>query len=311
MTADRLQTQLGSIKLKNPIMLASGTCGYGEELQDFIDFNRIGGICIKGTTLEPREGNAPPRIYETPSGMLNAIGLQNKGVDEVIRDKLPWLKQFDGLSVWVNVCGSKAEDYVEVCRRICASKLAHAIELNISCPNIKEGGIQFCERPESAAAVTRACVGVSDLPVFVKLSPNVTDPVAIAQAVMEAGAAGLAMINTLVGMMVDVERKIPRLSTVTGGLSGPAIKPVALAQIHKVYQRLKVPIVGMGGIETVEDVLAFALVGAAAIQIGTQNFVRADTAMTLLAQLEQHLSQKAENFKDNVGALQQCIPILE
>ena len=298
--SDLLKTQIGPIKLKNPIMLASGTCGYGEELADFVDFKQLGGIVVKGTTLEPRLGNATPRIFETPSGMLNAIGLQNTGVDEVIAQKLPWLQQFD-LSVWVNVCGSKVEDYAEVCRRISRSKLAHAIELNISCPNIKEGGIAFGSRPEMAADVTRQCVAASDLPVFVKLSPNVTDPVEMAQAVMGAGAAGLSMINTLVGMLVDVDKKIPRLSTVTGGLSGPAIKPIALAQIHKVYQATQAPISGMGGIESVEDVLSFALLGAACIQVGTSTFIKPDTATRLLHELEERLRREKACYADYYG----------
>ena len=298
--SDLLKTQIGPIKLKNPIMLASGTCGYGEELADFVDFKQLGGIVVKGTTLEPRLGNATPRIFETPSGMLNAIGLQNTGVDEVIAQKLPWLQQFD-LSVWVNVCGSKVEDYAEVCRRISRSKLAHAIELNISCPNIKEGGIAFGSRPEMAADVTRQCVAASDLPVFVKLSPNVTDPVEMAQAVMGAGAAGLSMINTLVGMLVDVDKKIPRLSTVTGGLSGPAIKPIALAQIHKVYQATQAPISGMGGIESVEDVLSFALLGAAYIQVGTSTFIKPDTATRLLHELEERLRREKACYADYYG----------
>ena len=303
---DRLQTQVGPITLRNPIMLASGTCGYGQELTDFIDFNQIGGIVVKGTTLEARAGNATPRIFETPSGMLNAIGLQNQGVDEVIAHKLPWLQQFAGLSVWVNVCGSKIEDYAEVCRRLGQSGLAHAIELNISCPNIKEGGIEFGTRADMAAGVTQACVSASHLPVFVKLSPNVApaDQIAIAQAVMAAGAAGLSMINTLVGMMVDVEKRLPRIATVTGGLSGPAIKPVALAQIHKVYQAIKAPIVGMGGIETLEDLYSFALVGSAAIQVGTSTFIKTDTAMQLLRDLEQDLRRRGETFASYVGGIQ-------
>ena len=302
----RLETKIGPLILRNPIMLASGTCGYGQELSDFIDFTQLGGIVVKGTTLEARSGNATPRIFETPSGMLNAIGLQNQGVDDVIAQKLPWLQQFSGLSILVNVCGSKIEDYAEVSRRISNSGLAHAIELNISCPNIKEGGIEFGIRADMAAQVTRACVSVSKIPIFVKLSPNVAmvDQIKIGAAVMEAGAAGLSMINTLVGMMVDVEKRIPRLATVTGGLSGPAIKPVALAQIHRVYQALKVPIVGMGGIESLEDVYSFALVGAAAVQIGTSTFIRPDAAAQLLSHLDHDLRRRSQTFASFVGGIQ-------
>lgn len=274
-------------------------------MQDFIDFNQIGGVVVKGTTLEARAGNPPPRIYETPSGMLNAIGLQNQGVDAVIAEKLPWLRQFAGLSVWVNVCGSKIKDYAEVCRRVARSGLADAIELNISCPNIAEGGIEFGTRADLAQQVTQACVRACALPIFVKLSPNVSAAaqIKIAEAIMAAGAAGLSMINTLVGMMVDVEKRLPRLHTVTGGLSGPAIKPVALAQIHQVYQALKVPIVGMGGIENLDDIYSFALVGAAAVQIGTSTFVKTNAAMQLLTALSDDLVRRGENFLDWVGAL--------
>ena len=244
---NRLHVSLPGLELRNPIMPASGCFGFGEEMAQWYDLSLLGAIMVKATTLEARYGNMTPRVAETASGMLNAIGLQNPGLDEVLAKKLPFLQQFD-LPVIVNVAGSTQEEYVEVCRKITLAPYVKAIELNISCPNVKHGGIAFGIDPEMAYRLTQACKAVSTVPLYVKLSPNVTDIVAIAKAVEKGGADGITMINTLLGMKIDVKTRRPVLANLTGGLSGPAIKPVAIRMIDQVSRAVKIPIIGMGGV---------------------------------------------------------------
>lgn len=267
-----LTIELPGLKLKNPIMPASGCFGFGREFANLYDLSKLGAIMIKSTTLEPRFGNPTPRIAETNAGMLNAIGLQNPGLQKVMDEELPWLQSFD-VPIIANVAGTAMEDYVETAKEISQAPNVHALELNISCPNVKCGGIQFGTDPETAKELTKAVKGVSDVPVYVKLSPNVSDIVSIAKAVEDGGADGLTMINTLVGMRIDLKTAKPVLANKTGGLSGPAIKPVAIRMIHDVSQNVSIPIIGMGGISTAEDVVEFFLAGASAVAVGTANFV--------------------------------------
>lgn len=269
---NRLSVHLPGLNLKNPIMPASGCFGFGEDFANYYDLSVLGAIMIKATTLEPRLGNASPRIAETSSGMLNAIGLQNPGLDKVIEEKLPFLDQYD-VEVIANVAGFSEEEYVEVCRRLSQEKTIKAIELNISCPNVKHGGIHFGTDPEVAYTLVKAVKAVSKVPVYVKLSPNVTSIVEMAKAVERAGADGITMINTLVGMRIDLKTRKPILSNKTGGLSGPAIKPVAIRMIYEVSRAVKIPIIGMGGITCADDVLEMIMAGASAVAIGTANFI--------------------------------------
>ena len=267
-----LSVKLPGLNLKNPIIPASGTFGFGREAAKFYDLNILGGVAIKSATLEKRFGNPTPRIAETPSGMLNAIGLQNPGVDIIIRDELPWLKQFD-TEIIANIAGAKEEDYIEVIKRLNDQDVVKAYELNISCPNVKHGGIALGTSPELAAHITRLAKEASTKPVYVKLSPNVTNIVKIAKAVEQAGADGLVMINTLLGMRIDLNTKKPILANTTGGLSGPCVKPVALRMVYQVYKEVNIPIIGVGGIETSQDVIEFLLAGASAVEVGTANLV--------------------------------------
>ncbi|MBB6452986.1 dihydroorotate dehydrogenase (NAD+) catalytic subunit [Salirhabdus euzebyi] len=267
-----IAVSLPGLELKNPIMPASGCFGFGKEFSEFYDLSKLGAIVIKAATLEGRYGNDTPRVAETSAGMLNAIGLQNPGVDKIISSELPFLEPFN-VPVISNVGGSSVEEYVEVAKRISASPIIRALELNISCPNVKEGGIQFGTDPNLAAHVTEQVKKVSTKPVYVKLSPNVSDIVAMAKAVESAGADGLSMINTLTGMSFDLHKRKPLLANKTGGLSGPAIKPVALRMIYQVRQEVDLPIIGMGGITSCEDVIEFLLAGANAVAIGTANFL--------------------------------------
>jgi len=268
---NRLEVKLNNLVLKNPVMPASGCFGYGREFAKIYDLNQLGAIVVKATTLEERLGNNTPRIAETPAGILNSIGLQNPGLKKVIEEELPWLSQYSS-PVIVNVAGTMIEDYVEVADKITKVPNVAAIELNISCPNVKCGGITFGTDPEIAKELTKEIKKVSSKPVFVKLSPNVTDIVSIALAVEEAGADGISMINTLVGMRFDLKKRRPILANQVGGLSGPAIKPIALRMIYEVYRNVKIPIIGMGGITSAEDVVEFFLAGASAVAIGTANF---------------------------------------
>lgn len=274
----RLNVNVGGLALKNPVMTASGTFGYGLEFADFIDLNRLGGFIVKGTTLAPREGNDYPRMAETPSGMLNCVGLQNKGVDYFCEQIYPQLKGFD-TNVLVNVSGATPDDYAECAARIAALPGIPAIELNISCPNVKNGGMAFGVTCEGAASVVRAVRKAYDKTLIVKLSPNVTSIADIARAVEAEGADAVSLINTLMGMSIDIERRRSRLSIGTGGLSGPAVKPVALRMVWQVAQAVKIPVVGLGGIMNATDAIEFMMAGATAIEIGTANFI--DPAVTV------------------------------
>ena len=267
-----LTTKIGGLTLKNPVMTASGTFGYGLEFQDFVPLEELGGIIVKGTTLHPREGNDYPRMAETASGMLNCVGLQNKGVDYFCEQIYPQLKDIDTNFI-VNVSGSTTEDYAECAARIDALEKIPAIELNISCPNVKQGGMAFGTSCEGAASVVRAVRQRYRKTLIVKLSPNVTNIADIARACEAEGADSVSLINTLMGMAVDIERRKPVLSIATGGLSGPAVKPVALRMVWQVAQAVKIPVVGLGGIMTAEDAIEFLMVGATAIEIGTANFI--------------------------------------
>ena len=266
-----LSVKLPGLNLKNPIIPASGCFGYGREFAELYDLSRLGGIAIKSATPKERYGNPTPRIAETPMGMLNAIGLQNHGVDWIAENELPWLAQFD-TEIIANVAGAVEEDYVEVIRRLNESDVVKAYELNISCPNVRHGGIGLGTNPALAAKVTRMAKEAATKPVYVKLTPNVTDITAIAKAVEEAGADGLVLINTLLGMRMDLKTARPLLANTTGGLSGPAIKPVAVRMVYQCAKAVKIPIIGVGGITTAEDVLEFLYAGASAVEVGAANF---------------------------------------
>lgn len=273
-----LEVNIGALKLKNPVLTASGTFGYGEEFADFIDLNRLGGFIVKGTTLNHREGNPYPRMAETPSGMLNAVGLQNKGVDYFIEYIYPRIEHLD-TEIMVNVSGASVADYTEVCHRLTQCPKIHAVEVNISCPNVKQGGMAFGTTCEGAAEVTRAVRKAWPGTLIVKLSPNVTSIADIARAVEAEGADAVSLINTLLGMAIDVERRRPYLSTITGGLSGPAVRPVAVRMVWQVAKAVGIPVVGLGGIMNARDALEFIMAGATAIEVGTANFI--DPAVTV------------------------------
>ena len=282
--------QIGGITLKNPVMTASGTYGYGLEYSDFIDLSKLGGIVVKGTTLNPRQGNLYPRMAETPSGMLNAVGLQNKGVEYFCSEIYPSIKDIDTHMI-VNVSGSTVEDYMATAERISELDKIPAIELNISCPNVKEGGMAFGVTCAGAAEVVRAVRKVYPKTLIVKLSPNVTDITEIARAVEAGGADSISMINTLLGMAIDVKSRKPILSTVTGGLSGPAVKPVALRMVWQTAKVVSIPIIGMGGISSCEDAIEFLLAGASAVQVGTYNFVDPTITTKIASGIEDYLVQ--------------------
>ncbi|MEA4983888.1 Dihydroorotate dehydrogenase B (NAD(+)), catalytic subunit [bioreactor metagenome] len=299
-----LKVNLGTIQLKNPVMTASGTFGYGKEYADFIDVSRIGGVVVKGTTLRERQGNAYPRMAETPSGMLNAVGLQNKGVDYFVDHIYPEIKDVN-TSIFVNVSGSTIEDYIETAAKINELDKIPGIELNISCPNVKEGGMAFGTSCLSASQVVKAVRKVYSKELMVKLSPNVTSISDIAKAVEAEGADSVSLINTLLGMAIDADKRKPVLSTVTGGLSGPAVKPVALCMVWQVAQSVKIPVVGMGGIMNARDAIEFLLAGASAIQIGTANFIDPTVSVKVLEGIEAYLSQhNFSSVNEIIGALE-------
>lgn len=290
--------------IKNPVMTASGTYGYGLEYEDFVELQRLGGIMVKGTTLHARQGNPYPRMAETPAGMLNAVGLQNKGVEYFCEHIYPSIKDYDTAMI-VNVSGSQVEDYIATAERINALERIPAIELNISCPNVKEGGMAFGVTCAGAASVVRAVRAVYDKTLIVKLSPNVTDITEIARAVEAEGADAVSMINTLLGMAIDAERRRPVLSTVTGGLSGPAVKPIALRMVWQTAQAIKLPIIGMGGIATASDAIEFLLAGASAIEVGTYNFVDPTATVKIVDGIEDYMRRHGfDSVRDLVGALQ-------
>ena len=302
-THRNLSVEIGRLRLRNPVMTASGTFGYGEEYAPYVDLSRLGAIVVKGLSLKPRMGNPPPRIVETPCGMLNAVGLQNVGVDAFIRENLPFLTQFD-LPVIANIFGESVEEYVKVAEILSQASGVHALEVNISCPNVKKGGIAFGANPDMAADVTRRVKASTDLPVIVKLTPNVTDIAEIAESVEAAGADAISLINTITGMSVDIERRVPHLRNITGGLSGPAIKPVALRMVWQVIQRVSVPVIGLGGIMTARDALEFLIVGARAVQVGTAHFIHPHAAIDILEGIEDYLEQhQFDDINQLIGTL--------
>lgn len=301
---DKLAVNIGNLFLKNPVMTASGTFGYGKEFSDFIDLSQLGGICVKGTTIHDRQGNAYPRMAETPSGMLNAVGLQNKGVDYFAQKIYPEIKDYD-TNIVVNVSGSTVEDYVACTEKLRDLDKVPAIELNISCPNVKEGGMAFGTCATSAAEVTKAVREVWNRTLIVKLSPNVTDITEIARAVESEGADAVSLINTLMGMAIDIHRRRPKLSTITGGLSGPCVKPVAVRMVWQTYNAVKIPIIGMGGISCWEDAIEFILAGSTAIQIGTYNFIDPTISVKVAEGISQYLDRNGiSSVKELVGALE-------
>ena len=301
----KTQVHIGrGLAIKNPVMTASGTFGYGLEYGDFIDLNRLGGVLVKGTTLHPRQGNPYPRMAETPSGMLNAVGLQNKGVDYFCEHIYPTISGYDTAMI-VNVSGSQVEDYIETAEKINTLDRIPAIELNISCPNVKEGGMAFGVTCAGAASVVRAVRAVYDKTLIVKLSPNVTDITEIARAVEAEGADSISMINTLLGMAIDAEKRRPVLSTITGGLSGPAVKPIALRMVWQTAQTVKVPIIGMGGIASATDAIEFLLAGASAVEVGTYNFVDPSVTTQIVNGIEGYMRRHGfTDIQDLIGALQ-------
>ncbi len=290
--------------LRNPVMTASGTFGYGTEYTDFMELGRIGGVFVKGTTLEPRQGNDYPRMAETPSGMLNAVGLQNKGVDYFVEQIYPVIKEYDTHMI-VNVSGSTVEDYVACSERLAALEKIPAIELNISCPNVKEGGMAFGTSCVSAAQVTKAVRKVYPGTLIVKLSPNVTDIAEIARYVEAEGADAVSLVNTFLGMAIDAESRRPKLSTITGGLSGPCIKPIALRMVWQVYHAVSIPVIGMGGICSWQDAIEFILAGATAIQVGTCNFVDPSVSVKIVEGIDSYLQRhQIDSVNDLVGAME-------
>ncbi len=285
-------------------MTASGTFGYGEEYADYVDLNGLGGIVVKGLSLKPRLGNPPPRIMETSCGMLNSVGLQNVGVDAFIEEKLPFLRQYD-VAVIANIYGESYQEYVRVAEKLSRVQGVHALEVNVSCPNVQKGGLSFGSDPKVAAEVTRRVKAQTDLPVIVKLTPNVTDITVIAQAVEKAGADAVSLINTLTGMSIDLKTRTPHLKNVTGGLSGPAIKPVALRMVWQVARKVTIPVIGIGGISTAEDALEFLVAGARAVQIGTANFVNPLATTEIIEGMRKYLHRyKLNKIGDIVGTLQ-------
>lgn len=300
-----LNVNLGKLELKNPVMTASGTFGYGIEYADLIDISRLGGIFVKGTTIQPREGNPYPRMAETPSGMLNAVGLQNKGAAYFAEHIYPQIKDIDTHMI-VNVSGSSVETYVECAEKMASLEKIPAIELNISCPNVKQGGMAFGVTCTGAAEVVKAVRKVYPKTLIVKLSPNVTDIAEIAKAVEAEGADAVSLINTMLGMAIDVEKRKPILSTITGGLSGPCVKPVALRMVWQTYRAVQIPIVGLGGISNWKDAVEFMLAGATAIQIGTYNFVDPTVSIKVIEGINAYCDrQGVRSVTELIGGLQE------
>ena len=301
-----LSVDVAGMALRNPIMTASGTFGYGAEFAPYMDLQSIGAIVTKGLSLRPQAGNDTPRIIETPAGMLNAIGLQNVGIDAFVEKKVPFLRTVNTPCI-ANFFGNTVEEYAEMARRLDAIPEVAGLEMNISCPNVKCGGIQFGSDPVSAATVVAACRAACNKPLIVKLSPNVTDVVAMARACVDAGADSLSLINTLVGMAIDVKTRRPVLANTTGGLSGPAIKPVALRMVWQVAQAVKVPLIGIGGIMSATDVVEFLLAGATAVQVGTASFVTPGIAQTIAEDLEQWMQDNGvHDVRELIGGLRRA-----
>lgn len=297
------EVNLAGIKMKNPITVASGTFGYGREFAEYIDLNQLGGIVTKGTSLKPRPGNKPPRVCETTAGMLNAIGLQNPGVEHFINEDLPWLKKFN-TAVIVNACGSTIDEYVELCKILNKTDI-DGVELNLSCPNVKEGCLAFGTTYEGVKNVTSQVRKVLDKPLIVKLTPNVTDITQPAKAAQDAGADGVSLINTLLGMSIDIHKRRPMLANNTGGLSGPAVKPVAVRMVYQVAQAVDIPILGLGGIVTGEDAIEFMLAGATAVSIGTGNFISPEVSVDAVKGIENYMKMhKIEDINEIIGSVQ-------
>ena len=302
--APDLGVAIGPLQLANPILTASGTFGYGAEFANLVDLDCLGGMVVKGISILPRPGNPPPRIVETSCGMLNAIGLENVGLKRFIAEKMPFLRRCRG-AIIVNILGDTVEEYALLARELSGVSGIHALEINISCPNVKKGGVAFGTDPEMAAAVTRAVKAATDLPVIVKLSPNVTDIVAMARAVEKAGADAVSLINTLIGMAIDSNTRRPRLANIIGGLSGPAIKPIALRMVWQVAGAVSIPVIGIGGIGTAEDAIEFLLAGATAVEVGTANFYNPAAAGQILTGIEAYLRRQGErSVRAIIGGLQ-------
>jgi len=298
-----LRVKIGTLELKNPVLTASGTFGYGREFSSLIDLDLLGGIVVKGVSLKPREGNPPPRIVETPCGMLNAIGLANVGLESFLKEKLPWLQGLNTVVI-VNIYGHTVEEYGAVAAGLSGVKGISAVEVNISCPNVEQGGMAFGTDPDMSAKVTERVVKETDKPVIVKLSPNVTDIRKIAVAAEGAGADALSLTNTLTGMAIDIEKRVPKLANITGGLSGPAIRPVALFMVHQVVRAVKIPVIGVGGIVDYRDALEFLIAGASAIQIGTANFVNPRASLDIVEGLRSFCQEKGiDRIEDLIGTL--------
>lgn len=299
-----LSTEIAGIRLKNPVITASGTFGYGEEFSELLDLNRLGGLVVKGLSIIPMQGATPPRLHETASGMLNAIGLQNVGAERFVAEKLPLLRRYS-TAIFANVFGQTTEDYVRVVELLNRAEGLAGYEINISCPNVKKGGIVYGSDPAATYEVVKAVRQAASRPVIVKLSPNVTDVVVIAKAAEDAGADALSLINTLLGMAIDVETAKPRLGNVTGGLSGPAIKPVALRMVYQVVRGVRIPVIGIGGIRTAEDALEFLIAGAQAVEVGTANFLDPKVAVQIIDGLDRFCRRKGiERLQSLVGSLE-------
>jgi dihydroorotate dehydrogenase (NAD+) catalytic subunit len=303
-TSINLAVNIGGIQMKNPVTSASGTFGYGSEYAPYLDLNKLGAIVVKGITLQPRAGNPTPRLAETPAGILNSIGLQNPGVDVFIEELLPHLAEYD-LPVIVNIAEETVQDYGRLAARLDRERGVAGIEVNISCPNVKQGGMLFGSDPVMAGEVTHIVKASTGKPVIVKLSPNVTSIAAVAEKVAAAGADALSMINTLLGMSIDVKTRRPVLGNVVGGLSGPAVRPVAVRTVWQVYREVKLPIIGMGGIMTAEDALEFILAGAAAVAVGTANFINPRATVDVLEGIEKYMAEHGvQDINELVGAAQ-------
>ncbi|MFN3135186.1 MAG: dihydroorotate dehydrogenase [Candidatus Kryptonium sp.] len=299
----KTEVEIGKLKLKNPVLVASGTFGYGDELIGTIDVNKLGGIVTKSLTLKPKIGNPPPRIAETPCGMLNSIGLANIGVDKFISEKLPILKNLD-TAIIVNIAAKRIEDYCEIIRRLEDAEGVSAYEVNISCPNVKEGGLEFGTNLEMTAKIVNATRKLTDKTLIIKLTPNVTRISEFARVCKEEGADAVSLINTIVGMAIDIKTRKPKISTITGGLSGPAIKPIALAKVFEVFQNVDIPIIGIGGITTWEDAIEFMIAGAKAIQVGTANFIDPNSPLNIILGIVKYCEEnKIENINDIVGSI--------
>ncbi len=302
-TIPNLTTNLGKLKLKNPVLVASGTFGYGEEYAELINLNKLGGIITKAVTLKPKEGNPPPRLAETPSGLLNAIGLQNPGIEVFIQEKLPFLRKFD-TKIIVNIAGEEEKEYLQLTERLSRTKGIDALEVNISCPNVEKGGLAFGTDPEVIYSLIKELRKTTDLPLIVKLTPNVADIREIAKAAEEGGADILSLINTVLAIAIDVDAQRPKLSNTVGGLSGPAIRPIAVRMVWETFQTVNIPIIGMGGIMKPEDALEFILAGASAVAIGTANFVDPQTPLKVIEGIREYLIKKRiDNFKGLIGGL--------